>query len=127
MLLEKVAFFRQFGLAVFHIANVVKIKFYSFFFSLFSRQHPLFEQQVQMPQNQRNKAIFIIAISCIKSLAINEFHGIVCTVNGAVRMPHRQKTTAKEGTEMSNRLETAIKANSADEKIKTEELFKALQ
>ena len=32
MLLEKVAFFLQFGLAVFHIANVVKIKFYSFFF-----------------------------------------------------------------------------------------------
>lgn len=36
MLLEKVAFFLQFGLAVFHIANVVKIKFYSFFFSFFS-------------------------------------------------------------------------------------------
>jgi len=33
MLLEKVAFFLQFGLAIFHIANVVKIKFYSFFFS----------------------------------------------------------------------------------------------
>ena len=73
MLLEKVAFFRQFGLAVFHIANVVKIKFYSFFFSLFSRQHPLFEQQVQMPQNQRNKAIFIIAISCISHWLLTDF------------------------------------------------------
>jgi len=36
MLPEKVAFFRQFGLAVFHITNVVKIKFYSFFFLFFS-------------------------------------------------------------------------------------------
>ena len=31
--------------------------------ALLFQQHPLFEQQVQMPQNQRNKAIFIIAIS----------------------------------------------------------------
>ena len=36
MLPEKVAFFRQFGLAVFHITNVVKIKFFSFFFLFFS-------------------------------------------------------------------------------------------
>ena len=36
MLPEKVAFPLQFGLAIFHIANVVKIKFYSFFFSFFS-------------------------------------------------------------------------------------------
>ena len=36
MLPEKVAFFRQLGLAVFHITNVVKIKFYSFFFLFFS-------------------------------------------------------------------------------------------
>ena len=35
MLPEKVAFFRQLGLAIFLIANVVKIKFYSFFFLFF--------------------------------------------------------------------------------------------
>ena len=65
MLPEKVAFPLQFGLAIFHIANVVKIKFYSFFFFLFSRQHHLFLLQMQVPQNQRNKAIFIIVISYI--------------------------------------------------------------
>ena len=31
---------------------------------LFPRQHHLFLLQMQMPQNQRNKPIFIIAISC---------------------------------------------------------------
>lgn len=35
MLPEKVTFSLQFGLAIFHIANVVKIKFYSFFFLFF--------------------------------------------------------------------------------------------
>ena len=43
MLLEKVAFFLQFGLAIFHIANVVKIKVLFFLFFFFSRQHLLFE------------------------------------------------------------------------------------
>ena len=33
--------------------------------SPYPRQHSLFFMQVQIPQNQRNKAIFIIAISCI--------------------------------------------------------------
>ena len=39
----KSCIFLPFGLAIFHIANVVKIKFYSLLFSLFSLQHPLFE------------------------------------------------------------------------------------
>ena len=42
------------------------------FFS-FSRQHPLFEQQVQIPQNQRNKSIFIIAISFISYWLLTDF------------------------------------------------------
>ena len=60
-------------------------------------------------------------------MAINGFHGIVCTVNGAVRTPHRQKTTARKETEMSNRLETAIKASAAEARLTKQKVLKELK
>ena len=63
----------------------------------------------------------------LKSLAINIFHGIVYTVNGAGRTPHRQKTTARKETEMSNRLETAIKASAAEAHLTKQKVLKELK
>ena len=42
-------------------------------------------------------------------------------------MPHRQKTTAREGTEMSNRLETAIKASAAEARLTKQKVLKELK
>ena len=48
-------------------------------------------------------------------------------MDGAVRTPHRQKTTARKGTEMSNRLETAIKASAAEARLTKQKVLKELK
>ena len=82
MLLEKVAFFLQFGLAVFHIANVVKIKFYSFFFSFFSGSILCLNSKCKCLKISEINP-YLLSIFQRNSLAINKIHGIVCIVNGS--------------------------------------------
>ena len=115
---EKLHFSSNLDLQFFHIANVVKIKFYSFFFSFFPGSIFCLNSKVN-PSKSTKQCHVYYRYFLHKLLAINGFHGIVRYCNGEVRTPQRQEITARKETEMSNRLD--------DEKIRTEELFKALQ
>ena len=83
---EKLHFSSNLDLQFFHIANVVKIKFYSFFFSFFPGSILCLNSKVNPSKSTKQSHIYYRDF-LHKSLAINEFHGIVCTVNGAVRTP----------------------------------------
>ena len=60
-------------------------------------------------------------------MAINAFHDIVYTVNGSDENTAGQKITARKETEMSNRLETAIKASAAEARLTKQKVLKELK